>query len=1050
MSDKHSVILSTRLAPLSGEVTVSSRTHNESTANLHATAKVLMQPSGHISSLRSRAQKSSATPTRQPDFDAASHRRLTEAVGLAYGESYAAISHGWVEDNSAIAVFAVPSSIQSELSSYLIHPGLLDCAFQLILHLVKTDLSAAPHSVFVPTKIERISVAAGAHIPHSARTTLRRSGAQMLTADVELFDEDGLPIATYTRIQLKRLATQNKRESGPVLLRHALIPAPHRDAREPISAPQVAELFAALARLSANMSAKSKFVLEVEPLLDALCRSTLASFIGRHSGEHAASAVRAGRPIESAAFFKPAGLDYFNVLAAANGIAPTSPAGSINTNVPGESEVTGEAVWRYLLEDYPEFFAFTRLGAQFLATLSVDSPASRRDDRAVIALSDEFVLQNELGSVGLDAISRSLVGIIKTHLAESPVGQAITIAEVCVQPLFAKFICKELVGSEISYRAYLTSPASPDSTTSYTGNSTPCEVISLDQWVSSVPDASDHIGCADVLLMTLPAMDALHSGRPSEYLFEHIVRASKLLAKGGVLLFLGRDLSLWNYCFAWSNGTDQTRNGLAKSDPDWRPNAQFVSVLLKDAGLQLHGQFSLGETENEGAYILAAHSEAESSALQTTDVPDDKRTVVVVREGACNFADAFAAELKAKGAEVCELVALASDGIRLEMSRLLASEKRVASVVYLSGYSQQTSSQTNAQRSLALAKRALIASQLAEAISSGYEGLPLWIVTRVGNLGTTSADAPHWTSVGARSADGYPLAGIASCESLDDAALWGWCRSLTNEHSHVSIRLAALDVQAHVSPERHALSELCHDVLFPNDETEIVYSPAGGRFAPRLKPIPALSPSQGEALGQTESDAPRNLTLRLGQPGLLNELRWEEASLQPVTSTQVRVRVQATGLNFRDVMFGMGLLDEDSIANGFAGPTLGLEFSGVVEQVGKDVEDIKIGDSVLGFGPACFGSVVTTERACVSAMPADISYDGAATIPSAFFTSYYSLVRLARLGRGERVLIHGGAGGVGLAAIQVAKMLGAEIFVTVGTAEKLNLLRLLGVTHIYD
>jgi NADPH:quinone reductase-like Zn-dependent oxidoreductase len=79
-----------------------------------------------------------------------------------------------------------------------------------------------------------------------------------------------------------------------------------------------------------------------------------------------------------------------------------------------------------------------------------------------------------------------------------------------------------------------------------------------------------------------------------------------------------------------------------------------------------------------------------------------------------------------------------------------------------------------------------------------------------------------------------------------------------------------------------------------------------------------------------------------------------------------------------------------------------------------------------------------------------VSFEAAATIPSTFFTAYYSLHHLARLQEGEKVLIHGAAGGVGIAAIQVAKWCGAEIFVTAGSDEKRDFLRLLGVDHIFD
>ena len=102
------------------------------------------------------------------------------------------------------------------------------------------------------------------------------------------------------------------------------------------------------------------------------------------------------------------------------------------------------------------------------------------------------------------------------------------------------------------------------------------------------------------------------------------------------------------------------------------------------------------------------------------------------------------------------------------------------------------------------------------------------------------------------------------------------------------------------------------------------------------------------------------------------------------------------------------------------------------------------------FAPQCFASHVIAPTSTVMLKPAHWSFFEAATVPTTFFTAYYALHSLAHLRAGERVLIHGAAGGVGLAAIQIARHLGAEIFATAGTEEKRNYLRLLGTEHVLD
>jgi len=118
--------------------------------------------------------------------------------------------------------------------------------------------------------------------------------------------------------------------------------------------------------------------------------------------------------------------------------------------------------------------------------------------------------------------------------------------------------------------------------------------------------------------------------------------------------------------------------------------------------------------------------------------------------------------------------------------------------------------------------------------------------------------------------------------------------------------------------------------------------------------------------------------------------------------------------------------------------------------VGADVRHVKPGDAVAGVAPHAFRSYVITDVRMVFAKPASMSFEHAATLPTAFVTAHYALHHLARLRQGERVLIHAAAGGVGQAAIQVARQLGLEIFATAGTPDKRQTLSELGVPHVMD
>lgn len=193
--------------------------------------------------------------------------------------------------------------------------------------------------------------------------------------------------------------------------------------------------------------------------------------------------------------------------------------------------------------------------------------------------------------------------------------------------------------------------------------------------------------------------------------------------------------------------------------------------------------------------------------------------------------------------------------------------------------------------------------------------------------------------------------------------------------------------------------------------------------------------------------------LAFDMPGRLDNLYWKDVPVADdaeLGADEVRISVKATGLNFRDVMWAMGLLPEEALENGFSGPTMGLEASGIVTAVGANVTHVVPGDAVVGFAPACFGTVITTKSEAVAKMPAGLNFAEAASVPVVFFTSWYAISYLGRARRGESILIHGAAGGAGLAAIQIANLLGLEVYATAGSETKRALLRRLGVKHIYN
>ena len=142
--------------------------------------------------------------------------------------------------------------------------------------------------------------------------------------------------------------------------------------------------------------------------------------------------------------------------------------------------------------------------------------------------------------------------------------------------------------------------------------------------------------------------------------------------------------------------------------------------------------------------------------------------------------------------------------------------------------------------------------------------------------------------------------------------------------------------------------------------------------------------------------------LDIPHQGALDELVWRTVERPAPKGCEVEIEVQASGLNFRDVMWALGLLPEEALEDGFAGPTLGMECAGEVTRVGPGVTRFAPGDRVITFAPACFASHVTVTEGALAPMPQTVSFEEAATIPVTFLTAYYALIELARLARARR------------------------------------------------
>ncbi|WP_415840221.1 beta-ketoacyl synthase N-terminal-like domain-containing protein, partial [Nocardiopsis gilva] len=269
-----------------------------------------------------------------------------------------------------------------------------------------------------------------------------------------------------------------------------------------------------------------------------------------------------------------------------------------------------------------------------------------------------------------------------------------------------------------------------------------------------------------------------------------------------------------------------------------------------------------------------------------------------------------------------------------------------------------------------------------------------------------------------------------------DAAVWGMTRSLANECPDLPITCISLERVGDTAVDARRLAA---ELAAESTENEIALT-RGGRFVPRETGDPSLVP-------EAEIDA---YSLNVRDIGLSYRTEWVEADIPEPAPGMVCIEVRAAALNYRDIMQATGLLPAEAVEGTFTEQGLGLECAGIITAVGDGVEDMKAGDRVLAVAPRSLASHTQTAAHAVGRIPDHMTFAEAATTPVAFTTVQYALGDLARLGPGETVLVHGAAGGVGLAALHYARHRGARVIATAGSEIKRDFLRVLGVEDVLD
>lgn len=272
--------------------------------------------------------------------------------------------------------------------------------------------------------------------------------------------------------------------------------------------------------------------------------------------------------------------------------------------------------------------------------------------------------------------------------------------------------------------------------------------------------------------------------------------------------------------------------------------------------------------------------------------------------------------------------------------------------------------------------------------------------------------------------------------NLDHGGVTGLLRVIGAEHP--ALKPTQIDIDAHTDG-----TAVAAELLSGSAEDSTAWR-NGSWYIARLRRSPLQPQERRTATVDPQRDGMR-LTIRT--PGDLDTLEFVTAQRQPPQAGQIEVAVEASSVNFADVLQAFGkYFAADGPRQG-----LGVDFAGVVTAVGSGVRDYKVGDRVGVIADTVgWSTFVTCDARLAAPLPESLTAVAAAAVSTAYATAWYSLHDLARIKAGDRVLIHSATGGVGQAAIAIARRAGAEIFATAGSHDRRELLRSMGIGHVYD
>ncbi len=956
---------------------------------------------------------------------------ITSGLGLDYGPSFRLVQSLRCDLSSGrLEADTTPVSLGSD--GYLLPPQALDACFHALAALY-ANTESADETAYLPVGLDRLEVLTDVgdvkrKITHFAARIVHKS-RRSLAADFALCDGEGNVLVRATGYRFRAAPSLRSGEQEPSFwtVEPVLCPLPGTEDCSFIPDPETLK-----ADIEAHVWEKAdpKRVLWYKntlPLLDVMTMSmALEAFadVVREVGEDGFALVLKQNPCARY---------WARVLQEEGFMELTEQGSSFDASVPAHEHIMREA----LSLDPQALPYFVRAGRAGLHLADVFLGKQEGTDiyAELMRPSPASAMLRDLDNLLNTGLNRALAHIARELSDKLPAGRQLRILEVReaergssekgqARASTLAQICRALCSSGQIKRDRIDLVAAIQEGEAASGKKSThrfedgfsCEIVHLgqDEWTTESDKGGFDLVYVEHCLFKAASRGLVLAG------------LQDVLRPGGLLVLAERSPDLYAELVeglvpAFWRQAATTKDGDEQVIPGLMPAMVWQKLLAKQGfASPVVLREPAAEDLEEGAYLVLGRKNPEIGIAEEKENSADPQTFLLL-------GNTTADDCPEKSGNADKILfalreELSSQGHNVLCLALSADRKTLSNACAEADHVVVLASQTEPERAAHLLQTVLDVASACNGAGDDNQRCPqMWIVTRNGNL------LPHGDE------------NVRTVEDPTACTLSGLARVMRNEYAYAGglvVRQLDLCQSADRSVEEEARL-LGKELLHSDGADEIVLTDSG-RFAPALLPC---------SLERTAS----NMTLEFAKPGRLENLVWRPVGkISELPEHGLEVEVMATGLNFRDIMLTMGLLPDNAVENGFARANLGLEFSGRVVRVGAGVTDFVPGDRVAGFGKSCFASKVLTGDYCVARIPDSVSFESAATLPVVFFTAWYALKHLANIQPGERLLIHGAAGGLGMAAIQIARHLGAEIFATAGSDEKRDFLALSGVTHVYN